>query len=781
MSGEGWLLAWNEAVPAGIAVCGGKGWNLARLERYGFPVPAGGVLSARAYHALLADCLASGEAAQLQALRAESVLEAAVVTQLQRLRERILATPLPAGVETSLMAFLDRQGLLDTLLAVRSSAVAEDGEHHSFAGIHQSVLNVPGRLTELGEAVRRCYASLWTPQAVAYRRHAAIRDDACGCAVVLCQMVATPGAMQPQAAGVLFTCDPLTGRRDQAVINSVPGLAERLVAGAELPEQCRVTTHLLHYQVIAREQPAGMAAVLDDEVLVALARWGVRAQWALGAGDLPQDMEWAYDGRQLWFLQARPVTRLPHRSFAPLAKLPVIWSNANLKEVVGGLPSTFAWSVIQDAVRDLLFTPLQAVGYSIPEGMALLRRFRGRSYFDLSALQWAYYDCFGYHPEQLNRELGGNQPTIPVPPGDPLKGSNGKLRQRRQLRALLALRGIGRRLARAHDEALARVVAFRHTPLDRLDDGQLRLLLQEWHAYGIPHTHLFQFANSDAGIWLKFSRDLLTRLDPAGGEALLGRLLAAGGQMPSAEALHQLHALAVVAAADPVAGPWLRAHHPADPAGADGWEALPAKSPFRTAFAAYLQSYGHRALDETELAQPRWHEAPQPLLQEIARLLETPQADSMRKGRERRSEAEGELRRLPWWARPLVRWLAARARRGMAHRELGKSLAVAVLEPLRQLALEVGRRLAARGLLRQHDQVFQLALADLEALLAGNWDGRGAEQLATDREQQRQAWREETAADVIIEGDAAALRESPAGEAHAGEEAFGWRGIGVSP
>lgn len=779
MDGEQWLLDWGSAASAGVEACGGKGWNLARLARYGFAVPDGGVLIARAYQSLLEQCLEAGEAERLQELKAASVTDETVTARLDALCQRILEAPLPEGVEAALAEFLVRQNLQAAPLAVRSSAIAEDGESHSFAGIHESVLNVSG-LPNLIDAVRRCYASLWTPQAVAYRRHAGLHDSKCGCAVVICRMVGSPGDAVPVAAGVLFTCDPLSGRRDRLVINSVRGLAERMVAGAEVPEQITVTTALLRYEVTGRESPdRSSSSPLSDSVVLELARWGMRAHWAFGDGDLPQDIEWAYDGTRLWFLQTRPVTGIPHRTFDALASMPVIWSNANLKEVVSGVPTTLSWSLIQDAVRDMLFAPLCAAGFPIPEGMPILRRFRGRAYFDLSALQWAYFDGFGYAPAQLNRELGGKQPQMPVPPGDPMKGKGGRQRSRRQLRMLLALRGIGRRLTKAHEEALARVVAFREVPLEGMTDVQLRALQQEWHAYGIALIHLSHFGNSDAGVWLKFARDLLTWLDPREGESLLGRLLAAGDNMPSTEALRKLHGLARIGAVDPDARPWLEALQGREPEGEKrNWDELPTESSFRAAFFDYLRCYGHRALNETELANPRWHEDPDYLLREIASWLDVedqPQAMA----RNRRREGELELQRLPIWSRPLVRWLAARARRGMALREIGKSLSIVTLEPERRIALEVGRRLASRGALQRPEQVFHFALADLDALLAGVWDGSGAQALAADREAQRRAWMRQAVGDVVITGDAARLQGPQTGDGD--ERATAWRGIGVSP
>ena len=152
------FLNWREAYEAGVAVCGGKGYNLARLARYGFRVPRGGVL--------------------------------------------------PAGAPLSEIPHgLERLGLLETGVAVRSSATAEDSARASFAGIHRSFLNAIGAAA-VQEAAQGCIDSLQTPEAIAYRRRMGFRDEEVRCAVVVCEMV------DARCAGVAFSCDRFQRPRD---------------------------------------------------------------------------------------------------------------------------------------------------------------------------------------------------------------------------------------------------------------------------------------------------------------------------------------------------------------------------------------------------------------------------------------------------------------------------------------------------------------------------------------------------------------------------------------
>src|SRR5579862_8320988 len=252
------ILSWEEAFAAGPSVCGGKGYNLARLVRYGFRVPAGGVVEARHYR------------------------EAA-----------------PTELRSALREFLERNGLANAALAVRSSATAEDSATASFAGIHRSVLNVRGA-DAVENAIRQCYASLWTPQARSYREKMGFTDDQVQCAVVLCRMVTAPEKDEPLCAGVSFSADPISGRRDLIVIDAAAGIGENVVSGRITPQRYVFRRHLVEETPLERPRKD---PVLTETQAAELARVTLRIHWALGEGQEPQDIEWAHDGERLWILQ----------------------------------------------------------------------------------------------------------------------------------------------------------------------------------------------------------------------------------------------------------------------------------------------------------------------------------------------------------------------------------------------------------------------------------------------------------------------------------------------
>lgn len=268
---------------APLSLAGGKGANLARLVRAGFPVPDGFVITTAAYHAFLQSAgigRAEADPAQLQT--------------------RITAAPIPENLSSQIVAAYDQLGA--PAVAVRSSGTAEDLASASFAGQHDTFLDVSGAEALLA-AVRACWASLWTPRAVAYRREHGWgngrdgneHDRDLALAVVVQRMVPA------DTAGVAFTANPLTGDRAETVISAVRGLGERLVSGQGATDEW----------VVRRDQATCRRMsedALDSERALMVAQMARRIADAFGT---PQDIEWAFRGSDLFVLQARPMTALP--------------------------------------------------------------------------------------------------------------------------------------------------------------------------------------------------------------------------------------------------------------------------------------------------------------------------------------------------------------------------------------------------------------------------------------------------------------------------------------
>lgn len=735
-----YLLTFDKAALSGAELAGGKGWNLGRLRRYGFQVPAGGVLISKIYRTLLGAPALGSLLSRIEAISAAEADGPEAAARLQAVRRAIEAAKLPGEAEAALARTLADWGLLGRPLAVRSSATSEDGATASFAGIHRSFLNVTG-MEAVVAAVKGCYASLWTPRALAYRRRLGLADSQVDCAVVICEMVG--GAGGPAAAGVAFSCEPRTGRRDLITIAAVRGLGQAMVNGEINPEE--ITVQYANFSLQMAKSRSTSPRVLSEAQALELARLAQRVQWALGDGQAPQDIEWAHDGQRFWLLQARPVTGLPHPTFPAIAHLPVIWSNGNLKDVVPGVPTTRSWSGIDAFLKHVLFAACEAAGGRTPPGMEATRRFGGRAYLDLTAQQWAYYDTMGVAPADFNRSLGGYQPEIPLP--RPRLGET-LLRSWRTLRFLAALWRNDRAMPQQMRKVWAEAGRLSQDDLTAFSNGRLLKWLEPSIRQSAVFGRAFMLCGSSVAIRLLWLQQAAKRIfGEEEGPRMASGLLAGQGQVSSAEHGYAVYDLARAARDDAAAREYLAAP-PLDP---QGWLRLSLGSPFRTAMESFLDKYGHRAVYEGELANPRWHEDPGFILEQVRLLLENgPVAEPRQAAQAVRAEAEGRLAQVSWPARKLLNRLAAKARAASALRESGKSALVMLIEPFRRVLLDVGRRLLAAGRLKEIDDVFHLAVIDMEVFLRGEWDGRGAAELAADRRGQRQRWLEEEPAAVII-------------------------------
>ncbi|MFI6601966.1 PEP/pyruvate-binding domain-containing protein [Nonomuraea sp. NPDC050536] len=223
---------------------GGKAANLGVLTRAGLPVPDGFCVATDAYR---------------------MVAHGIDVTDAATARKQILETEIPEALKTAITAELD-----GAPVAVRSSATAEDLPDASFAGQQDTYLNVIGP-AEVLDAVRRCWASLWTDRAYAYRASNGIDHRTVSLAVVVQRMV------QSETAGVMFTANPVTGTRRRAVIDAAPGLGEAVVSGAVNPDHFEVdldsgrilARHLGDKRLAVRSLPGGgVEHVNGDEILV---------------------------------------------------------------------------------------------------------------------------------------------------------------------------------------------------------------------------------------------------------------------------------------------------------------------------------------------------------------------------------------------------------------------------------------------------------------------------------------------------------------------------------
>ncbi len=735
------ILDWKAACEAGPVRAGGKGSQLGVLAELGLPVPPGFVIDA---------------AASAGHRRGDAVPDALVAALARELEQR---------------------GWTDQPLAVRSSAVMEDSARASFAGIYRSCLNVRGLDAAL-KAVQEIWDGIWEAPAVAYRQRLSLAEgEGDGDGDARMAVVVMP-LLSAVAAGIAFTCDPVSGREDQCVIHATWGLGEALVGGQAEGDEYRLPltepqdTPILVDQrsgrkartsVVSarggtelRDTPAEQAArpALTAEQIVTLAALVRDAACALDYTNPYYDVEWVWDGERFWIVQARPVTRRGRYTYPALANQPTILSRMNSREVVPDPLSALECSLSRRILRRMLNCSLELARYKMLEGVEHTAIRHGRLYFDTSVLQWEALDSFGFPPKSVTQMLGGHQPEITVPPPTLLQRAARMWRSLRYLvRCVRPRRRAKITLSRARQQATEWLASGEPQPATGLE---LANRLRRRSDIVCGATDLFFFQVSSASFY-PLLLDLAEKYCPGEGQGITAALLAGGEPSVTAAQSYELMELAQVAAADPPALAWLRS---ANRAGAEWQSRLADGSPFRRAFAEFLERYGHRGVYESHLRNPRWREAPDYLLDSLVQLIGSDPAHF----RDRQQEAARQARlrfdaALPIWLRPLVGPLIRFSVIERNLREAGRSALVAYLEVIRRDALALGRRSLERP-----EDIFNLTLHEALAVAEGRLPAPFAAARCRWRRRQLERWASEVEPNVILEGgDAAiAIQNSPA-------------------
>ena len=299
-----------------VSSAGGKGANLGALVQAGFPVPAGFVVLTPAYQCFVESNGIQDEIEQLAAGISSDELSLAEETS-NAIRTLFGQGVMPDEIKEAILAPYAQFG--DVAVAVRSSATAEDLPGASFAGQQETYLNITSPEGVLS-AVQQCWSSLWTARALEYRSHQGISANAVSLAVVVQQMVPAT------AAGILFTANPVTGMRDEVVINAAWGLGEVIVSGQVNPDTITVKKATGTVKQVVIGNKTIMTVPVEGGTTESAVDATMRQEAVLTSGQIgqlttlgrdieqhfsaPQDIEWAIAGEQIFILQARPITTL---------------------------------------------------------------------------------------------------------------------------------------------------------------------------------------------------------------------------------------------------------------------------------------------------------------------------------------------------------------------------------------------------------------------------------------------------------------------------------------
>lgn len=318
------VVVFREVDKEDVALVGGKGANLGEMIRNGFPVPDGFIVTANAYYEFLKE--------NDLAVKIKHLLKAADFTSTDSLsqvsnhvKKYILGGTISEELKREVFAHYKKLGgvLKDALVAVRSSATAEDLPTASFAGQQETFLNVRGE-ANLIQKIKAAWASLFEPRAIFYRHEKNFDHFKVGIAVPVQKMV------ESQTSGVMFTLDPVTNDKSKIVIEAIYGLGELIVQGKVTPDHYEVskkTFEILVKQVseqsilleksgaVNKEKKVAKQFAkkqkISDKQIIELAKLGLTLEKHYY---FPQDAEWAIEKAKVYIVQTRPVTTLRQSS-----------------------------------------------------------------------------------------------------------------------------------------------------------------------------------------------------------------------------------------------------------------------------------------------------------------------------------------------------------------------------------------------------------------------------------------------------------------------------------
>ena len=720
------IVLWLSKQPeqADRRLIGPKATSLCTLHRLGVKVPPCFFLTTSAFTAHLdTNGLRSRIASLLDDLSSQPDKMPGVI---EGMRRHITRAPLTDSLREQIAAAYQRLGA--AVVAVRSSATAEDLPGHSFAGQYETVLGVT-TLEGCFDAIRKCWASLWTQRAFEYRRRNGIDHQQVEMAVIVQQQI------EPQAAGVAFSADPVTGSRSRIVIESCRGLGEALVSGHVQPDRIllrKKNLELIRQSLVANEPSLNLRSAQR------LARCVRRIEKRVGR---PQDVEWALRDGTLWFLQTRPITALPEpKSWEDRQ----VWANPNVSEVFPEVVTPMTYSVVSLMFRPLFDSVLRLFGADLRRS-PLIGLVAGRIYFNVNlGLAAARPFVSPVKAAGMNSLFGGEQNRhfergeFDICEEDlPDLGFTWP-------KYIASWPGIVRNLV-AHrsskGDAFMVNLKAANDLLTRFDrnaaptEELLRMVRQELHG-NMEECDLLSFwpGTVAAGVLHKACRDWLGDAD----QGLGYRLLAAQGGIADTEAGLDLWRLAALAHEDRETEAFLL--------GDSGWDAIGpglARTDhgrrFLAAWDRFMTTHGQHCHNELELSSPRWSETPDYILGLVRGYLRAiGQANPLEKQRqlaeERQRLTEQCRRKL---RNPVQRWLfiwsLRRTQKLTRDRENWKSEAVRFLAVFRRVFLELGERLRQNGVFTDRENIFFLELAEVEPVVQGRADFNVKERIAQRR------------------------------------------------
>ncbi len=714
---EQYVLDLQDVDERQIAAVGGKAAHLGGLSRIeGIRVPAGFCVTTAAFRRIMAEAPSIGDRLdRLSRLNPDD--QEAIRTLSAEVRRTIGGIAIPGDLAAAITRALARLGG-QAACAVRSSATAEDLPTASFAGQQDTYLNVVGSAAIL-QHVSRCWASLFTERAVTYRLRNGIGHRSVHMAVVVQQMVF------PDAAGILFTADPVTGNRKVATVDASFGLGEALVSGLVNPDVFHVRDGEVVAGAVAAKQravhalPAGGTQevaidpqrqeqpALTDAQVVRLVQLGRRIEAHFGT---PQDIEWCLAGDDFQIVQSRPITTLFPVPVAPDQENHVYVSVGHQQMMTDPMKplGLSMWQLTAMA-------PMHAAGGRLfvdvtrrlasPASRAGLLEVMGRGDPLVRDALETLLDRHDFVPELPEADPGGPPPSRAPAPIETDPAIVTELIKR----------------SRASIAALRRDIRAKTGP--ELFDFLLEAFQENKRVLGDPLSIQAIMAGMEATWWLndqlqewlgeKNAADTLTLSAPGNVTSEMGLALldVADVIRPHPEVVAFLQGAEDDGFLDelPKFAGGAEAHH---------------------AIEAYLDRYGMRCVGEIDITRPRWRERPTtlvPVILDNVRTFEPGEAkrrfeQGLREAQKKAHEVLERLRALPDGEHKAseTKRMIDRVRTFIGYREYPKYAIISRYFIYKQALLAEASRLVQASVLREQEDVFYLTFGELHDVVRSN-------------------------------------------------------------
>ena len=718
--------------PIDKTAVGSKAASLVRLRKTGLPVPDGFIIGTSFYREHLernniTDRIKS-------AVEKKSGADPALLTEL---REKIIKEPMTETQRLDIETHFNSLGA--DHFAVRSSATAEDLPDHSFAGQYDSYLGISG-LAECIETIKKCWASLWTQRAYEYRRQNDIDHLKVDMAVIVQALI------DAETSGVIFTADPITGRRESIVIESCFGLGDALVSGKVTPDRFvydrkkqklqtwsiseKKIEHVLDNNGNVQEQSISEEKsgirTLNKKQIKKLAILAQKVETEFGC---PQDIEWAIKSNSIRLLQSRPITNLPTPKQKSWEERQV-WSNIAAQEVLPDVVTPATLSLIEN-LAGTMFDPVLWQFRMNRGNHPFFSVLAGRVYFNaniwiavIKALPFAEnYD--------FSRDLGsepGLHEVVEIEKtmtDDDLPELNFKRFRFFLKLPLLILRWLACTLRKGQsiiDQTKKMNENWQSIDPTGLSIQQIvtncNTIIRDFRDICGKALYLFGVMAAYPALETICSKWLPEEQQCA------KRLLAGLGKMEDANSGLDLWRLALSADANPQLREIILSN--------DDWRTISGKlkeinsgGEFLAQWEEFMSRHGFHCRAEIELFNTRWAETPDYILSLLRSYVGSigktdPLANHAKSEQQREQLAQKCRKRLrnPF-KRMFLNFLLARAQYGSIFRENVKCEIVRLIRNLRIMLLELGRKLHSESIIQNPEDVFFLKLEEIEPVTQG--------------------------------------------------------------